>query len=357
MEVSYKRDLSSNYMILKGDDQCAQNYEVHMITENRIYGFLPCICQNREKSAEYFYEITGRQSMQLLFERQKLGYEQLRTILKELSLALEASAEYLLNMDHILLSPEFLYLSPDLKKLYLCYHPGYQKPIREAFLEWTEYLLSKLDKNDSRGIEFGYDLYQKSLESNFALSDILKEQTETKEKEIKKDPVIVQEEILPVKTDLPEKNVLWKNFFRKKSGKPKLEDYVAEAELTGSNEKIFLKAEEKEGLTGFLAKEQQEGLRLKSLNPDYPDMVVKGSDFLVGKKKQEVDGYIASPVISRIHARITCENQESGIYYIEDLNSTNGTWIDKKQLDPYSPVALTGGERLAFANIEYEVHL
>ena len=49
---------------------------------------------------EYYYEITGRQSMELMYERRKLGYKELRTLLKELLRALEAAQEYLKKRLH-----------------------------------------------------------------------------------------------------------------------------------------------------------------------------------------------------------------------------------------------------------------
>ena len=77
MDVRYKRDLNSNYMIMTDAEKREEIYEDRMITENRIYGFLPCVEQKKEKQTEYFYEITGRQSMELLYERRKVSYEQL----------------------------------------------------------------------------------------------------------------------------------------------------------------------------------------------------------------------------------------------------------------------------------------
>ena len=157
MEIRYKRDLNSNYMILTDKEPMEENYEIRMITENRIYGFLPCISQKQDITMEYYYEITGRQSMSLLYERRKLDCKQLRSLLRELERALEAAKEYLLNPDHFILSPESIYLHSQSEKLYLCYYPGYEKDIRESFLELAEYLLGKLDKNDTEGIKFGYD--------------------------------------------------------------------------------------------------------------------------------------------------------------------------------------------------------
>ena len=99
MDVRYKRDLNSNYMIMTDAEKREEIYEDRMITENRIYGFLPCVEQKKEKQTEYFYEITGRQSMELLYERRKVSYEQLVELLKDLLQILNASEEYLLNAD------------------------------------------------------------------------------------------------------------------------------------------------------------------------------------------------------------------------------------------------------------------
>ena len=48
MDVRYKRDLNSNYMIMTDAEKREEIYEDRMITENRIYGFLPCVEQKKE---------------------------------------------------------------------------------------------------------------------------------------------------------------------------------------------------------------------------------------------------------------------------------------------------------------------
>ena len=130
MEIRYKRDLNSNYMILTEENPKNESYEVRMITENRIYGLLPCIHQQYEGRTEYYYEITGRQSMELLYERRKLNSGQLKGLLRELLRILESAGEYLLNPDHLLLGPETIYLHTRSEKLYLCCYPGSEKKIQ-----------------------------------------------------------------------------------------------------------------------------------------------------------------------------------------------------------------------------------
>lgn len=355
MKIRYKRDLNSNYMILTDQDPSEDTYEVRMITENRINGFLPCVRQEYEDRAEYYYEITGCQSMELLYERRNLNYEQLRGLLKELLRVLESAKEYLLGPDHFVLRPDSMYLYTKSEKLCLCYYPGYEKEIRESFLELAEYLLGKLDKSDAEGIAFGYELYQSALETNFSLLEILHKHAE-KEKDAA--PPFVQAPVplqSSVQEEVLEKTGSWKNFFHKKTRKPMLEDYItAEEDQIKSGSTLFLKEENPMTETACLQKEKQDGLFLHSLSPEYPDLLIREETFLVGKKKDSVDGCIPAPTVSRIHARIT---YDGAVYYVEDLNSTNGTWADQVQLNPYELCPLRDGMGVTFAGAEYEVRL
>lgn len=354
MEVRYKRDLNSNYMILTDRKPLEKNHEIRMITENRIYGLLPCVSQEQEGCTEYYYEITGWQSMGLLYERKKIDCGQLRALLRELERILETAKEYLLNPAHFILKPEYMYLNAESGKLYLCYYPGYEKEIRESFLEWAEYLLGKLDKSDTEGIEFGYDLYQCALEPNFSLLEILQKYAGREETIPVPEPP--EEPQASVPEEVPEKVGTWKNLFKKKekSKKPQMEDYLAEADRLGSGTVLFLKEQEPLNGTEYLQMSKQEGLVLKSCNPEYPDFHIREEGFLIGKQKEHVDGCIPLPTVSRMHARITCSDS---VYYIEDLNSTNGTWADQTQLNPYELFPLKNGMHLVFASVEYEVRL
>lgn len=373
MDVRYKRDLNSNYMIMTDAEKREEIYEDRMITENRIYGFLPCVEQKKEKQTEYFYEITGRQSMELLYERRKVSYEQLVELLKDFLQILNASEEYLLNADHFVLLPEYLYLDTRTERLYVCYYPGYEKKIRESFLDLAEYLMGKLDKSDRKGIEFGYDLYQCALEPNFSLMEILKSHTEPEfdkleekaqplnNSEIRSDPLPTESAALQISTsvkksvqeEILEKTGSWKNFFHKKKKQP-METYVAEADQIKSGSVLFLREQGTAGETTFLREEKRYGLLLKSKNPDYPDLKMEGTSFLIGKRKESVDGWVPAPTVSRIHARII---KEEGCYLLEDLNSTNGTWAGQHQLNPYELFPLDNGMRVAFAGAEYEALL
>ncbi len=111
--------------------------------------------QKKEKQTEYFYEITGRQSMELLYERRKVSYEQLVELLKDLLQILNASEEYLLNADHFVLLPEYLYLDTRTERLYVCYYQVMRKRFGNRSLIWRSILWENWIKATGKELSSG----------------------------------------------------------------------------------------------------------------------------------------------------------------------------------------------------------
>lgn len=76
--------------------------------------------------------------------------------------------------------------------------------------------------------------------------------------------------------------------------------------------------------------------------------------FSIGKLEGEMDAVIDSPSVSRMHARIS-ENAGdlSSGFLIEDLNSTNGTYVNGIRLEPYRKKQIRAGDVIRFADREY----
>ena len=65
--------------------------------------------------------------------------------------------------------------------------------------------------------------------------------------------------------------------------------------------------------------------------------------FVVGTHAPLVDGVVAHTTVSRRHARVTCDGPR---FYIEDLNSSNGTRVNGATLAPFAPRAIAPGDRV-----------
>ena len=80
---------------------------------------------------------------------------------------------------------------------------------------------------------------------------------------------------------------------------------------------------------------------------DERDLLLDREVYLIGSRPSEVDGLLHANTISRMHAQIT--KMPDG-YYLEDLNSMNGTTINGRMLDYKERVRLHPGDEVCFAS-------
>jgi hypothetical protein len=73
--------------------------------------------------------------------------------------------------------------------------------------------------------------------------------------------------------------------------------------------------------------------------------------FFIGKTKINVDYCLKNEAISRYHAKITKDQEH---FYITDLNSTNGTFLNDEAVLTYQIKELQIGDEVTFANIRYQ---
>lgn len=80
------------------------------------------------------------------------------------------------------------------------------------------------------------------------------------------------------------------------------------------------------------------------------DILVAREEILIGKNKDQAEGVIEAEGISRLHARIS---RREGVYYLEDLNSTNGTYLNGEPIAYHQQRRLCKNDRILFGAEEY----
>lgn len=72
----------------------------------------------------------------------------------------------------------------------------------------------------------------------------------------------------------------------------------------------------------------------------------------IGKSKDKSDIVIeGNPAVSRVHAQIIWKEQQ---YYVRDLGSANGTFLNHERIVPNENILLKNGDKLAFADAKFE---
>lgn len=82
------------------------------------------------------------------------------------------------------------------------------------------------------------------------------------------------------------------------------------------------------------------------------EIKIRKSPFFIGKNKEKTDAVIPAGEISRVHAKIVVE--EEGVFVI-DQESTNGTYVNGKQLVPWERRKVCANDKIAFSSVYYRV--
>lgn len=176
MKAEYKRDINGNYLVLyENEEPDTSSYQMRMLVGNTIPSILKCRVQGVDGQFMVCFDITSKQSVVSLYEEKKIRYSDLQMILSGFVQVMEEMSEYLLNPGRLVIKPEYMYVDLEKRQLFFCYLPGYDEDVRQKFQELTEYILPKLDHEDSKVVMLGYGVYRQALEDSFHLEHIKKE--------------------------------------------------------------------------------------------------------------------------------------------------------------------------------------
>lgn len=165
MQIDYRRDICHSYLILSGGEEPdTSSYQVRMLMTNQISGFLPCQIQQIDQKMMFYYDVTSRQPLQMILEHRQIGKEMMELLLAQIAAALEQIKNYLLNLDGLILRPDFIFLDASGGQLWFCYYPGNDLTFQDQIRELSEYLLPKLEHQDRAAVMMGYAFYQKCVE-------------------------------------------------------------------------------------------------------------------------------------------------------------------------------------------------
>ena len=97
-------------------------------------------------------------------------------------------------------------------------------------------------------------------------------------------------------------------------------------------------------------------LRIIAMNaPSRVEITVTKDEFVIGKKAELCDGVIGfNKMISRSHCRI---NRRGNQYTITDLQSANGTYVNRVRLQPNQSHPIKNGDVIRLADSDFQVSM
>lgn len=392
LQTEYVRNLNCNYERLLLEKNPEENrYQYCIVTRGGIKGLLPCSLRYINGQAYLYYDISSVQRLTQLYEERRIDRQWVKDFLWGMNRVKNEMERFLLDSRNLLWFPGQIFQELEKQEFFFLYVPYYEGD--GGFGEFLDYLVDHMDYRDEQLVNCIYrmheqydvsgEIYLKSqiyedVKMLDSIEERLKEmQSETMEEhndnigeyksgitsepessESDRDP---ESAIRSVTGESPDKEsrkgILY--FLDGKRRKQKEErtalqermeelmagHAVSEEEIAyGNGENTSDREQEEElGRTVFLEKEEtaeKEGLYTEEGKLFF---LIDGQTVILGKKKDEADCVVDDPSVSRMHARITREKEE---IYLEDLNSTNGTFKNGLRMLPYEKRKLDKGDEI-----------
>lgn len=410
-EVSYQRNIAGSYM--KIPVSRINEFDERLILKKKLPGLIPverCFMDGR---GEYWYQITGKQSLDTYCRLQDVSVAFIEQVILSVCSEIEILEWNLLDINCLQLEPELVYISNQTQEVLFCVYPENTQDISLGFQQLMEYLLTRIDHKDEEMVRLGYGIYEKTLREGYNILDIrefivqrrnernpqIQDNSEmdglgkVTEGKRKSDKVAKQDRIRNVDRTgkQEEKGVLkkqvqeacpvsetgvrdWRNglgktqeiwaamqetwgHIRELLKTPLIPERTKKKELSQAD--FFYDTEEEEELEPVIeihptvcigqGNLREEGLLLYEGRDTYPDYHIQKEVCTVGKD-QASDLLLQKETVSRHHAKI--RKMEDG-YYIEDLNSTNGTYLNDELLSYKEPRLLHSSDLICFADVKY----
>ncbi len=394
MKVEYTRTAKKSYMIVRGADYPFAQYELMMIRHNELACLLPFQMILADGATEYWYDVSGMRSLATSYSVESLDAKQLRVLLEHIMELKSAMEEYLLDDANISFSADMVYYDHARGRVRFCYIPGLGDAkaaggsgpggagpgnaggsgqgaagIRELFEE----LLQHINHADPAAVRLGYEMYERSARAPFAMTDCVDCLRIGEDTPAKGEEAFIREQSAPwqsvkgdsadIRTDVESEDVEFLLDWpqrgeghrrKRRRRKPQEEEEKKEEALRFAPRPSTPERSEDSGGTEVILPEES-ALEWKLLykgNGVERDLVPENFPFLVGTDARRVNGTLLARTVSRIHAKIYLEEDR---LYVEDFNSTNGTYLNRQLLPMNTPAELKAGDRIVFATEEYEV--
>lgn len=382
ISTEYIRNCNCNYERLALEKKPEEKrYQYCILDRGGIRYLLPCSLRYLNNDAYLYYDITSMQNLKQLFAEKKITRDWMKDFLWGMKRMRRELDRFLLEEQNIIWTPEHIY--QDLEKndfsfLFVPYYEG-----ESGLGELMDFLVERIDYADEALVEFLYNAYDqvRAIGIEYVDGQMYEELMKLEEQEVEKkhSPALsistsVEEASVVATGETPSTDTekepdkrgirfLWEGRKKKHAQKVEYRESLRQRMNEGSlyavcEKKPYGEAEVVEEVIS----EEEFGKTIyieETTTPQKPAIYrldgelvaeIEKFPFVIGKRKENADLVLNDYSASRVHARIV---MEEGICYIEDLNSTNGTFKNGLRMQPYEKRKLESGDELKFGKTEY----
>lgn len=385
MQTEFVKSLNCNYeRILLEEKPEEKRYQYCMIGRGGIKGLLSCNLRYVNGQGYLYYDITSKQNVRQVYSKKNITRDWLKDFLWSLRQVRQELERFLLDAENVLLFPEHIFQDLESRVfsfLYVPYHEG-KNGIKELMDFWVEHI----DYDDDLLVTCVYHMYEqmdqngdvylqaqifedakvldavRAAEADEARAQTMeagktaagtaenrKRVSRTTETGGMTDDERATEGRMGI--GQPKKR-FFGIFDGRKKDREMREQYRRNVqEIMGGQAVAEDSAyDEDYGRTIYVQEPAAERQAQRKLETSKGKLVavLESPVMTLGKKKGEADVVLEDASVSRLHARIT---KEQDVHYLEDLNSTNGTFKNGLQLQPYEKRELEEGDEVKLGRV------
>lgn len=334
MEKRIYQDSRTAYLVIEPEIDISSSLSMNMMKNNKIQCFLDMECRYIDNNLNLYYKIQSLQCIKEYMEEHSLNYNTARQLYLDIAQAVINGGEFFLDENSYVLDLEYIYWDKKNKRLRLCCIPEWQGNFQRDIKKFAEDIIIYIDHHDKAAEKFIYGIYGLITDNGFVAEDIKSYIKEFKSNEIVSGKDNQNRDNTQDRDDINNgyninddtkliKNNQEKNIRTKKYG------------LSVENISIPLCCLKK-GRTDIWSDDIKEN---------------NNSEISIGRRK---DCSIVLPfnIISRYHAVVYIKDEK---FYIEDVGSLNGTYINGHRLPANAKTSFSSKDVISLAGINCHV--
>ena len=359
-EITYERDIHNSYMKIPAVMESCLDEK--LIFRREYQGILPVEKSYINGGGQYWYNISGRQALDAYCRVNTISEEFFEQLILRICSQLELLEWNLISSNCLVLDPEMIFINHNGEEISFVLYPNGSVDLWEELQQLMEYLLTRLNHSDKEGVQNIYRIYELILEKGLNVAELKKIILESKEKNKPKEEMesFLKTELTHVseKVEIPEEtDGLWEIESKLKTVWEQLKTSWFKKENKEEIPEVVRPEDEIEEIQPMICPTvcmastlgETQGLLIYEGIGDYPDFQLEEDVCMIGKNPK-VRLCIHKDTISQFHAKIDYLDHT---YYIEDCNSTNGTYVNDEIINYKEKKALSPGDVIRFADVKY----
>jgi len=373
-EVISRNEFDKSYLLIENKG-LENSYIFKMLTRNRIPGIPECKTRYLDEKGYLAYDVTDKRTLERTFSDSKIVFSDLTELFYGIQKIMHAANDFLLDRRGFLLQPEFMFTDMETGELSCLYYPQEELgKSGERYRILSDFLLDRIDHKDEHAVTIAYHFYKISKEEYFSFDSFIgfmeKEcllvQAEKRKQEcipkeesmVKESSIFIIDKENPVDVNEAESNVSYRKEARCRFSfvrnivdwyRDKKTEIYKEPEKPVRVEDYF--DDLADDVTVFF--DQDEYLTLKWKEGHFSkEYILEEFPVTVGKMRDSVQMKIEDISVSRLHARF---RQQGNTVYLQDLDSTNGTYVNGKLLFAGEEKIIKKGDEIQFGKIKVNV--